>query len=359
MCLSLPQISDQQALDQQALDQQALDQQALALADLVASLQASTRILHKQDIQTAAEALGQTVLSVAKQPVRLGDDCAAIPDGDGYLLLAAEGIWPQFVARSPWFAGWCAVMVNLSDIAAMGGEAIALVDALWSRSVNDTQLIWAGMQAAAQAYGIPIVGGHTNCHSDYAGLAVAVMGRAQQLITSFAAAPGDALMMVVNMDGEYYGDYPFWNAATESAPLQLRAQLALLPKLAARELAHAGKDISMGGLVGTLLMFCEASGCGAILNLDQVPRPEGVSWQKWLTSFPSYGFLLSVPPENVLAVEALFAEQNLRCQPIGRVTKGSQVFLQQAEAQQLFWDLARALTGFGQAQPQKTHSKGL
>ncbi len=339
----------------QILDQQALDHQTLELADLIASLQTSTRILHKQDIQTAAEALGQTVWSPAKQPVRLGDDCAAIPDGNGYLLLAAEGIWPQFVERSPWFAGWCAVMVNLSDIAAMGGESIALVDALWSRSVNDTQLIWAGMQAAAQAYGVPIVGGHTNCHSDYAGLAVAVMGRAQQLITSFAAVPGDALMMVVNMDGAYYGDYPFWNAATEANPRQLRAHLALLPKLAERGLAHAGKDISMGGLAGTLLMLCEASECGAVLNLDQVPRPDGVSWQKWLTSFPSYGFLLSVPPENVLAVAALFKEQNLVCQPVGNVIEGSQVFLQQANAQQFFWDLECALTGFCQAQRKKTH----
>ena len=338
------------------LDQQVLDQQTLELADLIASLQASTRILHKQDIQTAAEALGQTVWSSAKQPVRLGDDCAAIPDGDGYLLLAAEGIWPQFVARSPWFAGWCAVMVNLSDIAAMGGEAIALVDALWSRSVDDSQLIWAGMQAAAQAYGVPIVGGHTNCHSDYAGLAVAVMGRAKQLITSFEAIPGDALMMVVNMDGgAYYGDYPFWNAATEADPLRLRAQLALLPRLAASGLAHAGKDISMGGLAGTLLMLCEASECGAVLNLDQVPRPDGVDWQKWLTSFPSYGFLLSVPPENILAVEALFKEQNLVCQPVGNIIEGSQVFLQQANGQQLFWDLECALTGFGQSQRKKTH----
>lgn len=332
----------------QFLDQSPNDDQSVVLADLIAALQASTGILHKQDIQTAADALGQTVWSKDQQTVRLGDDCAAIPDGDGYLLLAAEGISPQFVERSPWFAGWCAVMVNLSDIAAMGGEAIALVDALWSRSVDDTQLIWAGMKAAAQAYGVPIVGGHTNCHSHHAGLAVAIMGRAQRLITSFEATPGDALMMVVSMDGgAYYGNYPFWNAATAANPQQLRAQLALLPRLATSGLAHAGKDISMGGLAGTLLMLCEASKCGAVLNLDQVPRPDGVSWQTWLASFPSYGFLLSVPPENILRVEALFAEHNLVCQRVGSVIEGSQVFLQQAEAQQLFWDLECALTGFG------------
>jgi uncharacterized protein len=316
------------------------------LSNLIASLQSAPSILHKRDIQTAANVLGQAVWGVDKSQIRLGDDCAAIPDGDGYLLLAAEGIWPQLVKDAPWFAGWCAVMVNLSDIAAMGGEAIALVNALWSQSPNNSQAIWEGMQAAAQAYGVPIVGGHSNCHSDYDGLAVAVMGRAQHLITSFDAIAGDALVMVVNMSGAYYSDYPFWNAATKAEPWQLRAQLALLPKLAASGLCHAGKDISMGGLAGTLLMLCEASGCGAVLDLDQVPLPAKVSWYQWLKSFPSFGFLLSVPPENTPQVAALFDSPGLVCQTIGEITTGSQVLFKQANDQQIFWNLKCPLTGF-------------
>lgn len=316
------------------------------LADLITSLRASLSILHKQDIQTAAKAIGQYVQSGQDQ-IWLGDDCAAIPDGDGYLLLAAEGISPQLVAQEPWFAGWCAVMVNLSDIAAMGGTPIALVDALWSESVAASQPLWDGLQAAAKAYGVPIVGGHTNCHSPYAGLAACILGRSQHLITSFDAQPGDALVMVVNLAGQYYGGYPFWNAATETNPELLRAQLKLLPQLAETGLVRAGKDISMGGLAGTLLMLAEASGCGAILNLDQVPHPPEVAWDKWLTSFPSFGFLLSVPPENVASVQAMFHPQGLTCEPIGRVIEGNQVHLQRQGERQLFWDLARPLTGFG------------
>ncbi len=323
------------------------------LSDLISLLQAATSILHKRDIQTAANALGQSVWGVDQSQIRLGDDCAAIPDGDGYLLLAAEGIWPRLVEADPWFAGWCAVMVNLSDIAAMGGMAIALVDALWSQSAEGSRAIWAGMQAAAQSYGVPIVGGHSNCHSHYAGLAVAVMGRSQHLITSFDAKAGDALVMVINMSGAYYGDYPFWNAATTAKPEQLRAQLALLPKLAALRLCHAGKDISMGGLAGTLLMLCEASGCGALLDLDRVPRPSGVDWDRWLTSFPSFGFLLSVPPENTPQVAALFVPLGLVCQSVGEIMTGSQVLLQHTGEQQIFWDLERPLTGFKGARGQE------
>ena len=77
-----------------------------------------------------------------RRDVRLGDDCAAIPDGDRYLLLAAEGMLPSFVADDPWFAGYSAVMVNISDVAAMGGHAIAVVDILWSGAGETSEAIW-------------------------------------------------------------------------------------------------------------------------------------------------------------------------------------------------------------------------
>src|ERR1700730_18275114 len=93
--------------------------------------------------------------------IRVGDDCAAIPEGDGFLLFAAEGMLESFVTDDPWFAGYCAVMVNLSDIAAMGGRSLAVVDVLWTPSLPASRVIWEGMAAASRAYGVPIVGGHT------------------------------------------------------------------------------------------------------------------------------------------------------------------------------------------------------
>lgn len=317
------------------------------LSEIVDFLQSSPSILNKRDIQTAADAIGQYVQGVDGSQIRLGDDCAAIPDGDGYLLLAAEGIWPELVARDPWFAGWCAVMVNLSDIAAMGGSAIAIVDALWSLSAVGAQAVWAGMQAAATAYGVPIVGGHTNCHSDYDGLAAAVLGRADRLITSFDARPGEVLMVAIDMAGAYHGDYPFWDAATTAEPRVLRSHLSKLSELANAGLCSAGKDISMGGLAGTLLMLCEGSGCGARLDLDRVPHPDGVAWTRWLTSFPSYGFLLSVAVENVSAVEELFGCEQIVCRVVGEVRSGSSVVLRLGEEERQLWDLMRSLTGFG------------
>ena len=313
----------------------------IALTPLIAYLHQSLGILHKQDIQTAAQALASSAISI-------GDDCAAIPDADGYLLLAAEGILPAFLETEPWFAGWSAIMVNLSDIAAMGGRAIAVVDTIWSQSAEITQPVWAGMQAAAAAYAVPIVGGHTNCHSPYNALSVAVLGRATRLITSFNARPGDLLLAAVDFRGQAHPTAPFWNAATTADPLRLRADLALLPQLAEAGLCDAGKDISMGGIVGTLLMLLETSGCGAILDLQAVPCPAELTLERWLVMFPSYGFLLSVRPEHAAAVQAEFQQRDLVCGLVGSVQAGHQLWLQSGQESALFWDLAACpLTGFG------------
>ncbi len=310
------------------------------LSILAAQLKASLGLQYKQDIQTAA-------FHLKSNAIQVGDDCAAIPDGNGYLLLAAEGLLPQFIETEPWFAGWCAVMVNVSDIYAMGGRAIALVDTIWSKSAETTQPIWQGMLAAAEVYNVPIVGGHTNCHSPYNALSVAILGRATHLITSFSAKPNDVLLVVTDFRGQPHPTYPFWNAATTADPERLRGDLELLPKIAELGLCDTGKDISMGGIIGTLLMLLEASGCGAVLNLDRIPCPEGLLLEKWLVSFPSYGFLLSVCPTHVKKVQSYFHQHDLVCEAVGVIQDKPQLLLKSQSETTIFWDFnQRVLTGF-------------
>lgn len=313
---------------------------------LAHTLKQSLGIVHKQDIQTIAKFLAT---ENAASDVLIGDDCAAIPDGDGYLLLATEGMMPDFVASDPWFAGWSAVMVNVSDIYAMGGRPIAVVDTLWSQDAKISQPLLAGMSAAARAYQVPIVGGHTNGRSEYNALSVAILGRARQLISSFQAQPGDRLLMAIDLRGKSHPKYPFWNAATETDPARLRADLELLPNLAENRLCTAGKDISMGGIIGTTLMLLETSKCGAVLDLDAIPAPPDLAFDRWLVSFPSYGFLLSVHPENVPTVQQLFHDRQITCQDIGEVIATPQLILKSQQESTVFWDFDREhLTGFGQ-----------
>jgi selenophosphate synthetase-related protein len=219
----------------------------------------------------------------------------------------------------------------------MGGRALAIVNVLWTSGTEATATIWEGMNAAARAYGVPIVGGHTAASdAGNAYLAAAVMGRAERLISSFDAKPGDDLLMAVDLRGAYRGERPFWNASTGAPAERLQGDLAILPALAASAACLAGKDISNGGIPGTLAMLLECSGVGAELWLDRLPIPDGVPLERWLISFPSFGFLLAVNPTRTAEVIEKFAVREIACASVGRITASRSLVLTLGDARQLF-----------------------
>ncbi len=316
-----------------------MTQQELAM--LTQTLLASRGFAHKVDIADVMNALGNAAIGYVpgiKDPIAIGDDCAAIPDGDGYLLFAIEGFVDDFVNTMPWFAGYCGVMVNISDIAAMGGRPIAVVDAVWSQGMDPASDIMQGMAAASSQYGVPAVGGHKNNRSQTGQLAVAIVGRAKKLLTSFDARPGDVLIMAIDLRGEYQSGKPYWNASTHAPPERLRGDIDLLPQLAEAGLCDAAKDISMAGAIGTALMLAECSKVGLVINPEAIPRPREVPLTKWLQSFPSYGYVLSVRPDKVADVMSKFSSRDIESAVVGTVTEDSVVWLANNAGRSLLWD---------------------
>ena len=69
----------------------------------------------------------------------------------------------------------------------------------------------------------------------------------------------------------------------------------------------------------------ERSLCGAVLDLDSIIHPTGISLESWLVCFPSYGFLLSIQPDNLGKVKQKFSEKNIFCTSIGKIINDSQL----------------------------------
>lgn len=317
----------------------------MSIAGLARHLVRARGLGHKRDIAGVMSALGLGGGSL----VAVGDDCAAIPDGDGYLLFAIEGFMADFVAAEPWFAGYCGVMVNVSDIAAMGGRPIAVVDALWSRDGDHAAPILSGLAAGSTAYGVPIVGGHSNTRNiGGEQLSVAIIGRAKALLTSFDARAGDRLLMAIDLRGRFRDPHPYWDCSSTALPPRLRAQIEILPGLAEDGLAHAAKDISMAGAVGTALMLLECSGLGATIDVTRIPRPEGVELERWLIAFPSFGYVLAVPPAHVDAVSGRFAAAGIACVDVGGCDASGLVRIADGRETAMLWNFAdRPLIGCG------------
>jgi AIR synthase-related protein len=303
------------------------------LAALCRSLRDAKGIAHKRDIATVLRRLKLSESSA----IAVGDDCAAIADGDGFLLFSIEGFLPEFVASDPYFAGYCAMMVNLSDVAAMGGRPIALVDALFAENGDFAKPVLEGLATASAKYGVPVVGGHSNMRAASAGLSAAVLGRSKNLLTSFDARPGQFILAAIDLRGRMREPALYWDASTAADGARLRGDLLLLPEIAEAGLCRAAKDISMAGTIGTALMLLEASKLGGVIDPGAIPRPPGIAIERWLMAFPSFGFLLSVEPETVDAVIGRFASRGIAASVIGTTSSSRVVRLRDGADEEIFW----------------------
>jgi AIR synthase-related protein len=321
-----------------------------SLRALTAELRSRAELGMKRDIQVAAKAFGRVTHSgwfPSDGPIVNGDDAAALKCADGYTLFAAEGMRPEFVAADPWFCGFCSVLVNVNDIAAMGGRPWAVVDVVFAGD-DGAERVLEGIAAASELLGVPVVGGHTTRVKGPSALAVAVLGRARELIRGDGAKPGQKIVMAVDLRGAFRGTGGNFNAATPAPAPRLRGALAVLPELAESGLARAGKDISMAGTCGSLLMLLEASAVGAELELERIPAPPGVEPLRWLTAFPSFGFVLAVDADAVGSVCARFDAVGVTAAAVGTVTSSHALELRSGDERELYWDLEQAkLTGFG------------
>jgi selenophosphate synthetase-related protein len=151
----------------------------------------------------------------------------------------------------------------------------------------------AGLLAAAEAYGVPVLGGHTQLGVP-AALAVTALGRTTAPVPAGGGRPGDTVRLTADLGGGWRPGYR--GAQWDSTSARSGAELRRLAGALHRSPPAAAKDVSMAGMVGTLGMLAEASGCGAELDVSAVPRPAGVAMADWLTCFPGFALLTADRP---------------------------------------------------------------
>ncbi|GAA4469588.1 MSMEG_0567/sll0787 family protein [Phytohabitans houttuyneae] len=221
----------------------------------------------------------------------VGDDGAPVPGSD--VIAACDAILPSMVERDPEWAGWCAVLVNVNDLAAMGATPIGLLDALAARDASHAARVLAGLRHAAAAYGTPILGGHTQLGVP-AALAVTALGRTGHPVPGGGGRPGHRIRLTADLAGAWRPGYHGrqWDSTTGRRADELRAMTGAV----AANRPAAAKDVSMAGIVGTLGMLAEASGCAAVLDVAAVPRPHDANAGDWLTCFPGYAVVSADMP---------------------------------------------------------------
>lgn len=325
----------------------------VTLEGLVEELRSYPGMRRKEPICEVFRSLVQQGLPGPQLPA-WGDDAAVIPRGEGYLLLACDGLMTGLLCSEPFAAGKAAVMVTVNDIYSMGGRPLAMVNVLASGPAEQRGLIVEGIAKGCRKLGVPMVGGHLHpdAPAEQPALSVAILGEARALLRSHLARPGDSLVVAVDLVGRPgCRSVVSWDANSGKSREELVARLEVMPRIAEEGLAVCAKDVSNAGLLGTLAIMMENSAAGAEIDLGLLPRPRGLDWGSWLLSFMSYGFVLAVPPANCPRVLELFEGRGLAAAAVGEVTAGPEVALSTDQERRVLVDLSReAITGIRRPQ---------
>jgi putative methanogenesis marker protein 2 len=255
-----------------------------------------------------------------------GEDAAVIEHNGEALLLAADGIWSKLMEADPYWAGYCSVLVNIHDIAAMGGHPIAMVDIFSIAKTTVQEQVVKGMHDASAQFGVPIVGGHLHPDAPYSVIDVSILGSAKldSVIYSHTAQVGDSVVAAIDISGRVHPSCALnWDSVTMKSAAEVRAQISIMELIGSKHLVTAGKDISNPGVIGTLGMLLEVSGKGAEIDLGLIPKPNlvanNLTFEQWVRMYPGMGFILTANKAHVKELIRLFASVGMTAHEIGSV----------------------------------------
>lgn len=266
----------------------------------------------------------------------IGDDCAVLALSPDYELCTSIDSMVESV-HFPANAdvqglGWRCLAAAVSDLAACGAKPLGFCLALTLPEVAEAWLadFAKGLAAAADSFGIALVGGDTT--RGPLTLSVQVFGevpRGKALLRS-GAKVGDQIWLTgtvgearaaLDFLDRQAADNPFYSAYYyPRPPLQFAQDL--------RGIAHAAIDLS-DGLLADLGHIAEASGVGADIEIGALPLSEdllAVCTQEQATAYAlsggdDYQLCFTASPQQEARLQMLAAEQGIRLSGIGRISE--------------------------------------
>lgn len=261
----------------------------------------------------------------------IGDDAALldIPRGDR-LVVSTDASVEGGHFKADWLTaqeiGYRAVTAALSDLAAMAAHPIAV---LWAVNLPDRWLpmlpeIADGVRDAARQVKAKVVGGNL-AGSNELSIVTTVIGSVFRPLERNGAAPGEKVYVTGRLGGPLSALGSFIGKTSPNPGHRERFARPVARIAEARWLADhgatAGLDIS-DGIAGDAAHLAVASGVGLRIDLDRLPRLEGIEPPVAAISGEEYELLVTAPALDVGEFEARFG---IPLTEVGEVIAGTSV----------------------------------
>ena len=233
---------------------------------------------------------------LAERLPAVGDDCAVLDGGRLVCTdLLVDGVHFRSAWASPEDVGWKALAVNLSDIAAMGGEPEAAVAAVALPQGVSADAVLEGLLECAEAFGCELVGGDTSAGPELF-VAVTVLGHAERPVLRSGAQPGDTVFVTgpLGAAASVLARLDAGEAVADPSPLHRPVPRLAEGRAAAGQGATAMLDLSDGLALDTRRL-AEASGVRIELDPDRIPVAEGATLDQAVGGGDDYELCFTAP----------------------------------------------------------------
>ncbi len=299
-------------------------------------------------VRVLRDAFGKLGKTVRKG---IGDDAAVLspPGADEYWLVTTDMLVEDIDFRRGWQTpeqlGARALAVNISDIAAMGARprhytvALGVPGGIGERWIRE---FYRGLSSAGTAHRAVLVGGDFSRTPSGIIISIAVIGETlhRKVLYRSGGRSGDILYVTGVLGKAAAGlallECGMTRNGTAAQRSAIVAHRAPVPRCdAGLWLAHCGAAGAMmdlsDGLSMDLPRLCEASSCGAEIELSGLPVfQDSEAWgcdpaELALIGAEDYELLFSIRPDKVARFEAAYPASLPPVSRIGKLTRGRKI----------------------------------
>ena len=295
------------------------------------------KLLKKEGVKTPGVTLG------------IGDDTASILPRPGYELLVTcdcliDGQHFLSDRIAPLDLGRRAMVVNISDIGAMGGQPLYALVSLGLKTdmpVEDVENMYRGFVMELNPFGASIIGGNITKTRDAIFIDITLLGEVEQdkLILRSTAKAGDAIL-VTGYPGQAAAGLQFLLRSQSRKDIREHplVQTYNTPSHRAREgqaIARSGQATAMidtsDGFLGDLGHICQDSGVGAELIREKLPISDDLHqaalklkldpYELFLQDSDDYELIITGAPKNAAQIRSAVASvSDVPVTEVGKIT---------------------------------------
>ncbi len=297
------------------------------LNEIAEYIRSNKNIIEKTEISPFVQSINGNSYKSPRVFSDIGQDSAAIKNNNDMLtLITTDRIMTSYIENFPLGAGFSSILVGVDDIYACGGKPLAVSIIISFKDQIIGQKMIDGICKGSKLFQVPIVRGHTNI-KEYNELSSTVIGeiKRDEYISATNAQDKDEIILAVDFSGKVgRASKLHWDTVTHKSSEEVLNKRKAMNVIAKLKIVNSAKDISNGGIFGTILQLIKYSKVGADVNIEKIVIPpilleKDYNLETFIQMYLTTSYILTAPKETSQDVVKIFNNHNMSSTIIGRI----------------------------------------